>query len=194
MAEASWGQLAEIQPHPPSGLYELSGVVEPVMRIDVQTVYGFTSRGREQLKALKKEGYRCSTLPRQTFRCSQQSELLEVTDEMVDKALSKAGESRWFDFSRTPIAIEEVVNNETFKMWRVHSRVVSALGRYPNYEMTWTPEISKVVLRDENEALPTLYLNQQDDGGLSSQVSIAKTFSKEQFQIYILRVLYSVQD
>lgn len=179
-----------LAPEPVLGTYVFVDKFEPVMAIDVKRVYGFTEAGRLQLKDLKSQGYTCKLLPRQTYRCRKHLELKTINKEIENKVFAKIEEHAWFDFLDVQGGTEQLVDGDSYKVWRISRGVSTALGFYRSYEITWTPEISKVVLRDEKEVLPTLYLNFGDLNSLNIQTSVAKTFDRDHFRIYVVRAIY----
>ena len=188
-----YSSLAEAEmmaPEPLNGAFVFVDTFEPVMTIDVKRVYGFTEAGRAEVSALKSEGYSCQFLPRQTYRCRKHLETKEVTSEIGDRVFSKIEDHTWVDFLDVKGGVEELVNNDSYKAWRVSRGVSTPLGFYRSYEITWTPNVSKVILRDEKGDLPTLYFNMGDLNALNIQTSVSKTLGRDNFQIHIVRAMY----
>jgi hypothetical protein len=182
---------SEVQPpEPVQGTFVFVDHFEPVMTIDVRRVYGFTEAARLKLRQLKDNGYSCKTTPRQTYRCVKHSELNEIGEELQRRVFAKIEQHLWFDFLDVKGGTELLVDGETYKSWRVSRGVSTALGLYRSYEITWTPEISKVVLRDEKSDLPTIYLNFDALNSFNFQTTVSKTFDRDHFQIYVVRAIY----
>jgi hypothetical protein len=62
---------SQASPFELSGTFTFSKKVTKFSASVVEPVYAFTSAGRERLAVLKKDGYKCKVMPRQTYRCSK---------------------------------------------------------------------------------------------------------------------------
>lgn len=185
IASQEGGQAAPF-PTPFSGTWQYSEKLTPVLKIQVEKVYALSKGGKLRLQKLKDQKYGCHPVMRGTWRCSRQVPLSHVTDKIRIRLEAQLNPSI-LNFHTSDGAIEEIVDGEEFKSWRVHRSVDTELGVFDFYKWTWTPAISKIILKDPTAKVPTVHLNLDESLNISQQYSINYTVDKNRFEIYIVQ-------
>ena len=177
-------------PEPLVGTYSFTDTLEGVMLVDVRVVHTISKAGREELKHFRSLGYACEAKPRQTYRCTDHLEIQTVGEEIRRRVYRKMGELTWVEFPEMSGGVNLETDGESYKMWRVDRHALTSGGEYKSYEISWTPSLSKVILRDQKGDLETEYFNVVSPDTLNMQMTVSKTFDRKHFQIYVVRALF----
>ena len=173
-------------PQPFEGTWHYSGELTPVLKIQVERVPAISESGKLRLAKLKNEKYGCHHVMRGIWRCSRQVKLEDISGK-ARRNLEKQMTTSILSFIPSDGGFGEIHDGESFKSWKVDRPVHTEVGIYESYEWTWTPSISKVILRDELNELPTVYLNLGESLNISQQYSVNHTVDKNRFEIHVIQ-------
>ncbi len=183
-SQGNW--LTKPFPQPFEGVWQYSEELTPILKVQVEKVATLSRRGQLRLQQLKKQNYSCRHVLSGVWRCSRQASLDKIADEIRTKLESQMS-TFILNFIPTTGSVEGIHNGNEYKAWRVHRPVKTEKGEYNSYEWTWTPELSKVILRSATREIPTVYLNLDDSLNISQQHSVNRTVDRNRFEIHVIR-------
>lgn len=185
--------FAGYEPTPLVGDFTYQGEMRPIRKIEVEAVHTISKNGKARLVELKDRSFKCQHVNRGTYRCSQASDLALVED-WARRRIENQMLVKRVSFEKAS-GVENLVDNEDYKSWRIQGEVDTAVGQYSEYLWSWTPTLSKVTVADEDQPdLPRLYFNFETESQLNQQTVVHKTLDRNRFESHVIQMVFAKEN